>query len=623
MFSEIDQIINGVLPVDVSRPQSNNLELEQAPNHIQFIESPRFLNSLPLFPEQYNIIRNFFELLCPECNDIEKLLNSNEVPRGKQILFEYNRCPRCGKHKSEFIGELSFYTELIGVAGMRSGKTTLAACAAAAHIHNILYTVDLQEKLGIQPTQVLDISFSAAGKKQSSSTTYGQFKNMYDRSPWFQSYKKHLMDKEDNLPDLRRHDLYKDTDTSMFFKANNIRISSVSSNSATQAGQTRIMVILDELARLDSGDSKRSATEVYRVMDHSLLTVRSAVSELRKENIVDVPDGIIMSISSPLFKHDKSMKLLDESRDSKKMYSFHMSTYEMNPNIKKETLKDKYKRDPIGAKRDYDAVPPGAENVFVEDPDVVEACIDRSRDSIFKLREVLFTRHSKNKTISFDFVKIDVLNMKLNRMVEYAVHCDAGESSDSFCMAIGHIEDDICVIDGAIAVEPIAGEKTRKVHFPSVIDTLLKIERECTIRYVTYDRWNSTDQIHRIIDRGVPAFGKNIDRESHMDFLEDLIDGNISLPNPEIKDLDPTEYRNVPCSRAIFELLTLNDDGIKVDHQEGQHNDMIQCYIGVHRLLKYPEKVVPKNLRKLNAMEKRRRMLGGGRSMGVTKKLRR
>ena len=48
----------------------------------------------------------------------------------------------------------------------------------------------------------------------------------------------------------------------------------------------------------------------------------------------------------------------------------------------------------------------------------------------------------------------------------------------------------------------------------------------------------------------------------------------------------------VAFAKALWELKKLNDDGVKVDHPPNGSNDMIQCYVGVHRLLSNPDAVI-------------------------------
>jgi hypothetical protein len=90
-----------------------------------------------------------------------------------------------------------------------------------------------------------------------------------------------------------------------------------------------------------------------------------------------------------------------------------------------------------------------------------------------------------------------------------------------------------------------------------------------------------------------------------------MMSGKVKFPKRENEFADPTTYRNMPCSKALYELKRLNDDGVVVDHPEGGSSDMIQCYVGVHRLLAHPENVIsPQELNKRNKAQGLKNYLG-------------
>lgn len=612
--------IQGLLEGNVSvKPRSKGrVQLERAPNAVQFIESARFLDGPELHYPQFEVVRDFFELLCPECNDVERIITVKDVPREDQVLFEHHKCPICGFDKVVNGKRFRNFNELIGVVGMRGGKSVLVACMSAAIIHELLCVDNLQEQLGLVKSQDIDGAFVAASGEQASETIYGHFRGFYDNSPWFQNYRKALLDLEIADPNLRRGDLYWSTEKSLHFKDKHIRIKSLTSNSGSIAGKTRIFAVIDELSRMDAGDSKRSATEVYRVLKRSLVTIKAAVDRLRNKGIYNVPDARMFCISSPIFEDDKAMLLLKQAEKADKMFAFHRTTWEFNPDITKEDLADEFATDPVGAERDYGANPPGAENPLVQNPAIIEICVDKNRGSSILTREAFFEENIDQ--FEFSYVKPVVIKVDYRNLHEYVIHCDPGQRHDSFCLAIGHAEDDITIIDGAIECRPIPknnrqGMKPREVYFPAMTDIILGLRTKMSIKYVSYDRWNSTEQIQRLREAKVLAFQKNLSRDDHVRFVNGLSSQKISLPARENEFMDPTIAREMPCSKALHELKRLNDDGVRVDHPVGGSNDMIQCYIGVHRLLMHPEQIISeKEMKEAQRAGMRRRYLG--RSIG-------
>jgi hypothetical protein len=294
------------------------------------------------------------------------------------------------------------------------------------------------------------------------------------------------------------------------------------------------------------------------------------------------------------------MQLLKDALKDPRMLSFHKTTLEFNPTIVQEDLASVQERDPVAYERDFMARPPGAENPFVRDQSLIDITIDKNMKSVFSLKEEFFDRvlEKDGKNIVYRFLKIIPISMRLSTMISYHIHCDPGETGDSFCMAIGHGEVGKVTIDGAMEAKPIskntkAGPYSRSVHFPSMVDIILGIAKKYKIS-VSYDKWNSTDQIHRLIDAGIPTVGKNLTREDHMDMLRAMQNGAIVFPAPEKENVDPDSDRNVPCATAIYQLRRLEDNGMKIDHPANGHNDMIQCYVGVHRAIFNPDFIANK-----------------------------
>lgn len=628
LFDGISGLLDGRIR---SKPRSRGrVQLEVAPNPVEFIEDAKFLDGPQLHYPQYVVARDFFELLCPRCNDIDKIRGEIDPKmveakdgialkeRRKQVLFKYNVCPKCGLEKSKNHRMFNNFNELIGVVGMRGGKSVLVAAMSAAIIHELLYVDGLQEKLGLVRSQEIDGAFVAASGEQASETIYGHFRGFYDNSPWFQNYRRALMDLEITDPDLRRGDLYWATEKMIHFKEKHIRIKSLTSNSGSIAGKTRIFAVIDELSRMDAGDSKRSATEVYRVLKRSLITIRAAVERLRVSGDYDVPDARMFCISSPMFEDDKSMLLLKQAEKSDKMFAFHRTTWEFNPDICKEDLADEYATDPIGAERDYGANPPGAENPLIQNPAIIEVCVDTHRSSILTIQETFFDE--KIGEYQFNYVKPNVSNVVYQNLLEYVIHCDPGHKHDSFCLAIGHLEESTVIIDGALECRPIPknnrqGLTPREVYFPALTDVIFQLTKTMSIRYLSYDRWNSTEQIHRLRNSKILAFQKDISRDDHVRFVNSMVGGRVKFPARENDFLDPSIARNMPCAKALWELKRLNDDGVRVDHPPGGSNDMIQCYIGVHRLLLHPDEVI--SVQELRKEQRKQRVRGSrGRKLG-------
>jgi hypothetical protein len=98
VFAGIGDLLSG--KTTIAHVVQGLVPLKKAPNAVIFIESNEFLEGPTLHDPQYEIVRDFFELLCPVCNDIARIHSVNDVPRDKQILFEYDICPKCKFEKN-------------------------------------------------------------------------------------------------------------------------------------------------------------------------------------------------------------------------------------------------------------------------------------------------------------------------------------------------------------------------------------------------------------------------------------------------------------------------------------------------------------------------------------------
>ena len=594
-FGPISGILGGEAPPKQTVIQTKRAQLERAPNAVTFIESPKFLDGITLNYPQFEVVRDFTELLCPFCNDIHRVVNVKDVPREDQVLFEHDHCPQCNYYKYEDPDILSFYNDLIGVVGMRAGKSILVGSLSAYFLHEYLCIPNLHDKLGISDATDLDISFVASTGDQSAETVYGYFRNFYDSSPWFTNYVQSLRALEREDLALHPGSLYIESTKRIHFKEHRIRIKSLTSNSNGLAGRTRLLSIIDELARLDVGESKRSGTEVYRVLRRALQTLRSRVARIREDNDFSLPDAKMLCVSSPMYDDDMSMTLLKRSDKHSKMFGFKSTTWEFNPDVRRDDLAEEYEADPVGADRDFGANPPGSENPFIESA-VVDAAILPDSKNALVYREHYFDEVVNN--IEFNYVEIQFGKFHFNNLNDYFIHCDPGEKKDSFCLGIGHREGDNCIIDGGFELRPIpkgnaAKLQPREAYFPAVVDFILELNRLASIYAITYDKWQSTDQIQRLRSHKILALGKNLNREDHVRFSAGLRNHTVFLPTPEIPMNSYTKpMRNVPCAKAIYELKHLNDNGVRVDHSKHGSNDMIQTYVGVHRLIMHPEEVL-------------------------------
>lgn len=580
--------------------------LQIAPNEVVFAEHKDFLAAPKLFPFQYQVIRDFFELLCPDCNDLKKIaLTDEEVLtsdkfkgedvalydeiRKEEILFEYDYCPSCGKYKYDFPPEQwVFPNELVALLGRRSGKTALSGMISLTKLYEFILIPDLQEKLGIVKNKQLAGLFAATTKEQTESTIFGDVVNFFENSPWYQNLKTNLIALE-KKHGKKKGTYYSDDSKGIYLGYKNINLKALHSNSASIAGDTAIICALDELAKFDSTESKRSATEMYASIKYSLQTVISSALRKREKGDYSIPDALMINSSTPMFGEDKMMNLYNESLTNKRMFGIRRATWEANPTIKLEDLEEDYRKDPIVAERDFGANPPAACSPFIKNASLVDLCIGDYNSNVL-VKDKFFSINGIN------YISLDIVNVRFSNVIDYVIHCDCGRNHDSFGMAIGHLEHELVVIDGAIEGKPVTKVNKYKlpphaINFDAMINFVLLVAKKLNAKIITFDQWNSAGYVDKLISNGFCSIAKNLDREDHCRFRESIESGLVTIPQRESEILDPRVERNMPCAKAIIEIKQLEDDGKKIDHPRTGTNDIVQCYVGVHRILKTPDKL--------------------------------
>lgn len=109
---------------DTSELDSQKLDIEQAPNSIQYMVGSQFHGMNP-WPRQIEIALKTFEDYCPFCSDmtvVNDCWGKSLATIKRDVTFlEFGICPKCSKNRSDFwAAELHHGVhELIGVAGQR------------------------------------------------------------------------------------------------------------------------------------------------------------------------------------------------------------------------------------------------------------------------------------------------------------------------------------------------------------------------------------------------------------------------------------------------------------------------------------------------------------------------
>jgi hypothetical protein len=298
-------------------------------------------------------------------------------------------------------GVISPFNELICIAGMRSGKSYTGA-HIGGYMNHILATMSIKGRQTIQrflrqeKAEWFEVTFAASTATQARDTIYAKFREMRNNSPWMGRYVSWVKEKESEQIGAGDKWVYKSLDDCIHDGWQQVRYNRVSSNSAGIAGKTRVFAAIDELSRLSTTESKTSAAELYRVLNQSLKTVRSAC-----DNYGLFPYfGMMLNVTSPISIDDYAMQIYSRTLANKVKRTFagKWATWEFNPEQRRENFDDEFEKDPVAAQRDFGADPPAAETPLVDDLARFWKSIDFTRAPIANFETTYITDGSNRRS---------------------------------------------------------------------------------------------------------------------------------------------------------------------------------------------------------------------------------
>lgn len=490
------------------------------------------------------------------------------------------------------------------IAGMRGGKSALAAMIASFQLHRLLKMESPAEELHQLKGQRITIQFIASSEAQAKETAYAAFESIVSESFWFQKYIQWLKQREESSG-LPKGTLFEMLSNKIEFHEKNVAVLSLHSNSAALVGKTSACCVFDELSRFDVGEGavqsktqKRTAQAVYD-------GVAKAATSL-------IPFSKVVTITSPLYEDDYGMRLLYMAGYFKggsqssvvdvlrkqypmkvdRMMGYHATTFELNPKYdengneipggfsEEDTFfKSKRIESPEGYRRDFLAIPPSAISPFFEYPERIDKCMVAVPEPkvIFETSEFEESLENSDQISIRKYIGKRVYVTKPDRFTEFYVSCDQGERRDAFVVAMAHGEPTSYETHNAkgekttlerykVVVDFVEGwipdrDKRTTVSFPNVEEVLFLLHNQFNIKKIVFDQWNSTESIQRLFSKGILTEKTNpVDNLQKYEVLKLLIySGLVELP---------------PNDNLHRELRQLNlVKGKKVDHGDQGSSD--------------------------------------------------
>lgn len=587
LFRDLEDCINRNFSLD-----RNRLKLTFPRNVIEAAVLKEFFGLERVYSNrgQYYALREFFQCYCPVCSPFKgkQVFDVSEEDLLKDILLVRNweegkeYCPSCGLSKDDFLNEglLSNYNTLLGVVGMRAGKTMLAAIIMAFMEMFLISMGNAKEALGLDKAPFVEIACIAVSAQQAKDTIWAQYRKLRAEAEWFNVLDRKMMELgyiKSGLYDTSLADVIKN-------EVCGYRVISLSSSSATVAGRTRVLFVIDELGRFDTTDSKRSASEVWRAGSHSLKTIKKAA----REKGFPFWLGSQVAVGSPISVDDYGMKMLNLVRDGDIDSAFAMkfATWEFNKEYEMEDFREDFELDFHGSQRDFGADPPGAEVPFIED-------------------WPLFVKLVENKTLNpfvrFEDVRrydgdICYLGKRISQIVvvpgEWFIAGDAGRSKDSFalvgCRRLWRDDGDFDFEQGfAMHILPDASKRVY-VDFTCIIGLIEELCRMLSVQRISFDYWQSELMVQDLKRKGFPVEQYSMSALRVDDFFEfrrAALSGRVRLlPRFGSEDTDPRLMDSQ--TRQYWELKRLrrSKDLKKIDHGINSTSDLAESLVNSYRL---------------------------------------
>ena len=364
MYQRLDKLMADAMQPDVLSPPDFRIDdgdLPLAANFYEFTTGRSFLNHPP-YPKQLIIFTHLFGEWCPRCSaevakDVEEFPKDYPLDDIEEVVtfLRHGTCPSCSSTQAELMnsGELPVYQELAMPCGMRAGKSIGIALAQTYQTHRFLKVQNLAFVYKQSTTTLFTGSMIGITFNRAKFLLFTPFMSAINKSPWFQEYHK-LLDHYSKT----YGSLYTAGKEMLVYQHRNLAVHPASPSKRTLRGDTRLWATCDEIGFFpfkNTEDRERAgADEVYDALDRSLLTIRLAAEKLRKQGLNAI-NAFGLYLSSPSAANDKIMTLAETFRTSKHGMTVHLASWEMSPDIDRDSsiIVDAFNADSVAAARDY------------------------------------------------------------------------------------------------------------------------------------------------------------------------------------------------------------------------------------------------------------------------------
>lgn len=613
--SKLLKMVDAALESEMALPPDFRIDDRDMPlaNNIwEWINGKRFMNSpFNIYPRQFELAVRFCADWCPKCTKKgfwDKMRvdeDMGNVLDGVQLLHR-GVCPKCKSTRSEMVNArlLQDATNLIAVVGQRSGKSFTTGVIETYQHHLWLRAVSSpQGMLSLPATQQLTGTYISMTFQQTLNNLFTPIRNSVKSAPWFTEYHEMLRDYEERTGE----NLYTINELFIRYRHRNLLFHVASSNKRSLRGATRIAAILDELGWFQNGNKsaeleRASGKEVYDAMNNSLGTASGAYHTLtRQKGYNYLPKPYIAGISSPSDVNDQIMTLYRDGKGTDDSYCVKAATWEFNPNMPKTTplIAAAFRRDPVGAMRDWGAEPPLSAAGWITEVNNVTPLFDPKLKNAVDLRQ----RRIKTRTGAYRMTADVTLKKTFNG--GRVMVLDAARTNNSFALSVAHLDEEtgVIVFDALAEVQPAAA---CPISFHAIYENVLKpIAQGLGVKVLVTDTWQNLKILEDLeADLGVIPFQQKLQYKDFVAAKDSCYDRKMRFPAIDMKggvdaifdksskrahdddeaDTYPGKFLGKPSAHLFYQILSVRDypAAKQVTKGPGVTDDIFRCVVLSH-----------------------------------------
>lgn len=249
--------------------------------------------------------------------------------------------------------------------GMTNHNSTITSCIISYEVYKLLNKYCPQEYYGIMPEDPIKVTCISTSR-DTASELFTKIVGHIERSEFFRKYRRKPTQQYVYLHTQRDLDKYGDKGLASI----NIRVAPCSAKGLRGPGN--IVVALDEMAFFFA-DEKNGGTTSNKDRDDGAIYKAATPSVAKFKKPDGAPDGKIICLSSPGPKSGKFFKEFERSfeDDNEDLFMMQAPTWEVDPSLSSQFLKNSYKANPITFKSEYGAQFSDRLFGWIDDPDIV------------------------------------------------------------------------------------------------------------------------------------------------------------------------------------------------------------------------------------------------------------